>query len=663
MRHLLRLSRYSLPLACAVALAACGHSEPQAVVSHAFSAKHFAKRAAQPVAAAAAAADSASTRAHDESSYAEPDKAKVSHLALDLTVDFNKKQLSGTATLNVNFYDKDAKTLVLDTRDLAIDKIEGSDGTGDWKTLTYKLAPSDPVLGSKLTIDVTQPMRQVRITYKTSTQASGLQWLDPAMTEGKTQPFMFSQSEAIDARSWIPLQDTPGVRFSYEAHIMTPPTVMALMSADSDPAATRTGDYHFTMPQQIPSYLLAIAVGDLVFKRISDRSGVWAEPTMAPKAAAEFSDIEKMIQTTEGLYGPYRWGRYDILVLPPSFPFGGMENPTLTFATPTIVVGDKSLVSVVTHELAHSWSGNLVTNASWKDIWLNEGFTVYVQGRVTEALYGQDVEDMERVIDQNELTAEIKTAQIAPADQVLVLPPLGNRSPDDTLSDIAYTKGAWFLQFLEQRYGRDVFDPFLKGYFDNFAFRSISSDDFEVYLRANLLPKKPGIVTNKELHAWLHEPGIPAFAKPAHSARFDAVDAASKAWLANGTLPASDVTAKWITQEWVHFIEGMPDKLSAEQTAALDKTYHFTGAPNGEIAQRWYPLAVRSGYTAARPEMATFLQKIGRMKLIMPTYVALAQTQEGLAFAKDTFAKAKPGYHPITVAAVGQVLDKAKPAN
>ncbi|HTD28981.1 MAG TPA: M1 family metallopeptidase [Xanthomonadaceae bacterium] len=658
MRHVSRLSSYSLPLACAVALTACGQSEP--VVAPVV-AKHVATAAKSGI---AKAAEAAVPRSHDESSYAEPDKAKVTRLSLDLTVDFDKKQLSGTATLNVNIYDKDAKTLVLDTRDLSIDKIEGSDGTGDWKNMTFTLAPRDPVLGSKLTINITQPLRQVRITYATSPQASGLQWLDPSMTEGKTLPFMFSQSEAVEARSWIPLQDTPGVRFTYEAHIKTPPKVMVVMSAGNDPTTAHTGDYHFTMAQQIPSYLLAIAAGDLVFKRISDRSGVWAEPEMAPKAAAEFADTEKMIETTEGLYGPYRWGRYDILVLPPSFPFGGMENPTVTFATPTVIVGDKSLVSLVTHELAHSWSGNLVTNASWKDIWLNEGFTVYVQGRITEALYGADVEDMERVIDQNELASEIKPGgEIAPADQVLMLPALNHRSPDDYLSDIAYTKGAWFLQFLEQRYGRDVFDPFMKSYFDNFAFRSISSDDFEAYLRANLLPKKPGIVTDAELHAWLHEPGIPAFAKHAHSARFDAVDAVRKEWLDKGTLPAGDATGKWITQEWIYFLEGMPEKLSADQIAALDKAYHFTGTANGEIAQRWYPLAVRSGDTAARPDMAAFLQKIGRIKLVMPIYAALAQTQEGLAFAKDVFAKAKPGYHPITVAAVDDLLNKAKPAN
>ncbi|HEV2606799.1 MAG TPA: M1 family metallopeptidase [Xanthomonadaceae bacterium] len=652
----------SLSLACTLALAACqGKAPAPAPVAAPVVVKHAPAPTAVPEPAAA-------NRMHDESSYAEPDVVRVTHLALDLAVDFDKKQLSGTATLDLNWHDLNAHPLVLDTRDLAISKIEGNDGTDTWSTLAYVLAPRDPVLGSKLTITMPKQMLQVRITYATSPQASGLQWLEPSMTEGKKLPFMFSQSEAIHARSWIPLQDTPGVRFTYAAHITTPKEVMALMSADNgmnadnDPAIPHNGDYKFTMAQQVPSYLLAIAVGDLVFKRISDRSGVWAEPEMAPRAKAEFADTEKMIKTTEDLYGPYRWTRYDILVLPPSFPFGGMENPRLTFATPTVIVGDKSLVSLVAHELAHSWSGNLVTNASWKDIWLNEGFTTYVQSRITEALYGKDVAEMERVIDQGELGREIADEDIKPADQVLMMPPLTGRDPDDALSDIAYTKGAWFLQFLEQRFGRQTFDTFLRSYFDNFAFHSISSDQFEAYLRANLLPKDPKAVTDAELHEWLYEPGIPAFAMRAASERFNAVDAARKAWLDSGTLPAADATGKWMTQEWVRFLEGMPDKLTAGQSAALDKAYHFSGTPNGEIAQRWYPLAVRSGDMDARPGMAAFLQQIGRRKLIMPTYEALAKTQEGLAFAKDVFTKAKPGYHPITATSVEDLLGKAKPA-
>ncbi|MEO8743021.1 MAG: M1 family metallopeptidase [Lysobacteraceae bacterium] len=645
-----------MSLLCILALVGCQRSAPEAapVVTKHAPARKVVVAAPEPAMPA---------RTHDESSYADPDTVRISHLALDLAVDFDKKVLSGTATLDLAWKDLQTHPLVLDTRDLTITKIDGNDGTGDWTPLTFDLAPRDPVLGSKLTIAMQRQMRQVRIVYSTSPQASGLQWLEPSMTEGKTLPFMFSQSEAIHARSWVPLQDTPGVRFSYQAHITTPNTVMALMSADNKPDAQRNGNYSFRMDQPIPSYLLAIAVGDLVFRRISDRAGIWAEPGMAVQAKEEFADTEKMIQTTEDLYGPYRWSRYDILVMPPSFPFGGMENPRLTFATPTVIVGDKSLVSLIAHELAHSWSGNLVTNASWKDGWLNEGFTTYVQSRITEAMYGQDEADMERQIDQSELARAILADDIKPADQVLLLPPLVGGDPDDALSKIAYTKGAWFLQFLEHRFGRAVFDPFLKGYFDHFAFHSISSDDFVAYLRANLLPKDPKAVTDAELNQWLHDPGIPTFATRAHSARFDAVDAARKAWTDGGALPDAATTGKWVTQEWIYFLDGMPDTLSGVQMAALDKAYHFSGSSNGEYAMRWYPLAVRSDYTAARPAMEAFLQKIGRMKLILPTYAALVKTREGLAFAQGVFAKAKPGYHPITAGAVEALFAKAQPAN
>ncbi|MGN6513368.1 MAG: M1 family metallopeptidase, partial [Lysobacteraceae bacterium] len=539
------------------------------------------------------------------------------------------------------------------------------DAGGQWQPLQYALAPRDPILGSKLTVQVPARNASVRVTYRTSPDASGLQWLEPAMTEGKQQPFMFSQSEAIHARSWVPLQDTPGVRFTYTAHVTAPPDAMVLMSAANDAAdaggnAPRSGDYRFTMQQPIPSYLLAIAAGDLVFKPTGKRSGVWAEPAMVDKAAKEFEDTEKMIEVAESLYGPYRWGRYDLLVLPPSFPFGGMENPRMTFATPTVIVGDKSLVSLVAHELAHSWSGNLVTNASWKNIWLNEGFTTYVQGRITEALYGDELADMERQIDQQELAAEIADGDIQPADQVLDLPPLTGRDPDDALSDIAYTKGAWFLRFLEQRVGREAFDPFLRGWFDDHAFQSATTAEFVDYLRKHLLAKFPNAVTDAELDAWLHQPGIPAFAERARSRGFATVDSARIAWLANATLPPPSITSVWTTQEWIHFLEGLGDTLKPGQLAQLDAAYHFSGTPNGELAQRWYPLAVRSGYHAGDAQMAAFLQRVGRRKLIMPTYEALVKTPEGLAFAKDVFAKARPGYHPITSASVAATIAKAE---
>lgn len=596
----------------------------------------------------------------DEHSYAQPDKVRIDDLALQLAVDFEHKQLSGSATYTLNWVDKAATQLVLDTRGLNIEKVVGERSDGKWNDLKFALAPADKLFGSKLTIETPERNARVRVTYKTSPDASGLQWLTPAMTEGKKTPFMFSQSQQIHARSWVPLQDTPSVRFTYTAHVTAPKDAMVLMSADNDPKAARDGDYEFKMPQKIPSYLLAIAAGDLVFQPISQRSGVWAEPAMAPKAVAEFSDTEKMMETAEKLYGPYRWDRYDILVLPPSFPYGGMENPRLTFATPTAIVGDKSLVSLIAHELAHSWSGNLVTFSTSNDAWLNEGFTSYVENRIVEVLYGKERADMESLIGRNELKSEF--TEDNKALQRLAVKPGDLDDPDNNLTGTVYTKGAWFLQFLEQRFGRDNFDAFLRGYFDHFAFQSISTQQFVDYAKANLLDKYPGKVTQAEFDAWLYEPGIPSNAPQTPSARFDAIDAARKAWLDAGTLPDKAATAKWSTQEWVHFVEGMPDTLSVEQLKALDAAYKITGTPNGEIAQRWYPLTVRSGYTQANEAIAAFLQRIGRRKLIMPTYSELVKTPAGLKLAEEVFAKAKPGYHPITTESVEAVIAKAKAA-
>ncbi len=611
----------------------------------------------EPVAAVAPAAATAE-KVVDEHSYAEPDKVRTTDLALDLNVDFAARTLGGTATYSLDWIDKNATRLLLDTRDIDVQKAEGQGADGKWAELKFELADKDPILGSKLAIEAPQRPAKIRVTYVTSPEASGLQWLAPSMTEGKRQPFMFSQSQQIHARSWVPLQDTPQIRFTYSAHVTAPQDTMVLMSADNDPAAARDGDYSFQMPQPIPSYLLAIAAGDLVFKKIGERSGVWAEPTMVDKAASEFADTEKMIDTASSLYGPYRWGRYDLLVLPPSFPYGGMENPRLTFATPTVIVGDKSLVSLVAHELAHSWSGNLVTFATDKDAWLNEGTTTYVQGRITEALYGKPMAEMEEVIDRDALKAEFK--ELDPKLQRLSLKPGDLADPDNSSSATVYTKGAWFLQFLEQRFGRETFDPFLKGYFDHFAFQSITTRQFRDYLQANLIDKHPGKVTMAEVDAWLYEPGIPAGAPVVESGKFSAVDAARIAWSGTGALPVPQVTSGWNTQQWTRFIEGMGEAMKPEQLKQLDDAYHFTGTPNGEIAMRWYPLAIRSGYREAWPAAGEFIERVGRRKLIMPIYKELVKSPEGLVFAKEVFARARPGYHPITTATVEDTLAKAE---
>lgn len=589
---------------------------------------------------------------HDIHSFSNPESVRVKDVSLDLTVDFERKVLDGSATLSFDAA-TDAEPLMLDTRALNVSKAEASlDGTTFLAT-EFGLGKEQPILGSPLRVQLPKGAVKVRIWYSTSPEASGLQWLDPAQTAGKKHPFMFSQSQAIHARSWIPLQDSPHVRVTYSARIHTPPDLLAVMSADNDPKAPRDGDYSFRMEQPIPAYLIALAVGDLKFEPMGKRTGIYAEPSVARSAAKEFSDTEKMVQATEKLYGPYRWGRYDILVLPPSFPFGGMENPKLTFATPTVLAGDKSLVSLVAHELAHSWSGNLVTNATWSDLWLNEGFTVYVERRILESVYGRPREEMEAALGKQVLAGELKTFE--PNDQILHID-LAGRDPDDVFSQIPYEKGALLLRQLEETFGRERFDQWLRSYFDHFAFQSITTDDFLAYLKANLLDSDPERAARIPLDEWIYKPGLPQSAPDPKSDAFAKVEAVAQPWI-DGKSAASKIRTKgWTTQEWLHFLTYLPEGLGKDRMAELDKAFKLTQSGNSEIAHQWLLMAIRNGYSGADARLESYLISIGRRKLINPLYAELAKTPEGLARAKAIYAKARPGYHPIAVATLDQML-------
>lgn len=594
--------------------------------------------------------------ANDPYSYAEPDEVRVTHLDLKLKLDFPQRKLDGRATLTLDWKDSKTTALVLDTRDLNIASIESVDASGKSSPLQYALAPRDKQLGSKLTIQAPQHPHEVRIVYSTSPSATGLQWLPPAQTADKKQPFMFSQSESIHARSWVPLQDSPAIRFTYNAEVTAPKDTRVAMSAPNDPSHALSGDFSFKQTHPIPSYLLAIAAGDLAVKQTGPRSAVYAEPSVVGKAAHEFEDTEKMIQTAEKLYGPYRWGRYDLLVLPPSFPYGGMENPNMTFATPTVLVGDKSLVSLVAHELAHSWSGNLVTAASWRDIWLNEGVTTYVQGRITEALYGTRQADEEALLDIHTLQREVGEL---PANAQRLAPEPGKIDADDTLSDVAYNKGSWFLRTLEQRFGRDTFDNYLKGYFNHFAFQSITTEQMLDYLKPNLIDKYPGKMSWDEVKEWVYDTGVPKNAPIPDSPRFDAIDKERAAFLA-GTLDADKLDAKdWNTQEWMYFLDGLPDAPPLAKMQQLDAAWHLTGTPNAEIGMRWYVHAIAAGDKATWPAAEEHMTRIGRLYLTMPVYRALSKTPDGLAFAEQVYDKAKSGYHPLTQQAVEALFAKA----
>lgn len=593
-------------------------------------------------------------RAADVHSYANPEHVVVRHVDLDLTVDFDRQRLHGHATLTVERTSADdSQPLVLDSRGLVIDKIETSADGQTFAPGRFDIGKEDEILGSAVTIPLPAKVKAVRVHYATGPRASGLQWLTREMTADKRHPFLFTQSEAIHARSWIPLQDTPGVRVTYSARIRTPKGVLAVMSATNDPDDPRTGEHRFAMDQPIPPYLIALAVGELAFRPIGKRTGVYAEPGVVEKAAAEFADLEKMVEAVERLYGPYRWGRYDVLVLPPSFPFGGMENPRLTFASPTVLAGDKSLVSLLAHELAHSWSGNLVTNATWSDFWLNEGFTVYLERRILEAVYGLARAEMEALLGRRSLEREM--ADLKVSDQVLHID-LKGRDPDDALTDIAYEKGALFLRHLEAAFGREAFDAFLKGYFDHFAFRSVTTAEFAAYLTEHLLKTNPTAAAKVPVDEWLYKPGLPGTAPSFRAQAFEAVEQQAKGW-AEGKTAARDLrTADWSTQEWQHFLEVLPETLTAERMRELDAALGLTKRTNSEILFAWLLLAVKHGYEPAYPRLEEFLTMQGRRKFLKPLYEELVKTPQGTERARAIYAKARPTYHLIAAATVDVIL-------
>jgi aminopeptidase N len=588
----------------------------------------------------------------DAHSFSNPHQVKVRHLDLELDVLFEERTLHGVVVLSLDRFDK-AQPLILDTTDLRIMKVEVSANGVDYLPASFSLGQAHPILGAPLTIELPGEANHVRIDYFTSPGATGLQWLEPLQTAGKKRPFMFTQSETIHARSWIPLQDSPQVRVTYRALVRTPRDLLAVMSAANNPQVLGAGAYDFVMPQPIPSYLIALAVGELAFAPLGQRSGIYAEPPIVETASKEFADTEKMMEAIEHLYGPYLWGRYDMLVLPPSFPLGGMENPRLTFVTPTILAGDKSLVSLIAHELAHSWSGNLVTNATWSDFWLNEGFTVYVERRVLEEVYGRQREEMEAALGRQVLEEEM--AALDERREVLHID-LKCHDPEECLTKVPYEKGALFLRQLEETFGRARFDQFLRGYFNHFAFQSITTSDFVAYLEKNLLEQDPRLASLIPITQWLYQPGLPASAPRPSSDAFTRIERQSEMWLQREITAQQLQTTSWTSHEWLHFLRCLPKRLGPEKMQQLDRAFHLTSSGNSEIAHQWLLMAVRNHYEPASERLTEFLLITGREKLIKPLYEELARSTEGKQRAAAIYSKARPTYHPLVITKVDKIL-------
>ena len=599
----------------------------------------------------------------DQHSYSIPEEARVTHLELSLNLDFNTKTISAEAIYDLKLH-KDADKIIFDTRDLNIESVsvKSKQHPEDllylkpkWQKVNFSYGEEFEEFGKALYIPLSNKAEKVKIKYSTSSEAAALQWLSSEQTKGGRYPFLFTQSQAILARTWLPCQDSPGVRMTYNAKVKVPKGMLAVMSASNSQAASEDGSYSFEMSQPIPSYLMALAAGDLAFDTIGSRTGVYAEPEVLESAVYEFGNMEKMLEKAEELYGAYKWDRYDVIVLPPSFPFGGMENPRITFVTPTILSGDRSLTALIAHELAHSWSGNLVTNATWDDFWLNEGFTVYFERRIMEALKGESYSEMLALLGHQDLEHTLDQLGHDHEDTHLKLE-LKGRNPDDGLTDIAYEKGYFFLRSLEAYYGRDKWDVFLKKYFDENAFKTMTTESFCDYLKAHFNMSQSDWKAAK-CDDWIYGPGVPdAKVKPI-SDRFIKVDEALLDWIDSGAIDDLLVVSdSWSTHEWLHFVRHLPSEVNEKDLASLDATFGFTNTGNSEIACAWYLKCIKHDYEVADDAIRNFLINVGRRKFLTPLYKALLTKEGGKEIALAIYTDARSMYHAVSKETMDELL-------
>jgi aminopeptidase N len=584
----------------------------------------------------------------DPHSYYDAAQPKARRLRLKLGVDFAAKRIDGEVVLE--FGDPVSGPLDLDTKGLEIRTVQVPGGG----PIAWELGEADAILGQRLRLEVPAGTREVAITYQTGADAMALQWLDPEQTEGKVAPYLFSQCQQIHARTMVPCQDTPIARIAYLGEVTVPEGLTAVMSAG--PAGDEaTGDgrhiFRFTMPQPIPPYLLALAVGRLESRDLSPRARVWAEPETVEAAAWEFAGVEDMILKAEGLFGPYPWDRYDMLVLPPSFPYGGMENPRMTFLTPTLLAGDRSLVDVVAHELAHSWTGNLVTNASMEHFWLNEGFTVWAERKILRALHGDDAAALGWAMGQKALEDSLERFKGEPHLTVLRMH-LEGIDPDDAFSSIPYEKGARLVAALEREVGEARFQRFLREYMNAFRFTSITTEQFCAFVDEKL----PGALVAVNAKTYLDEPGIPATAPTFQSAQLDGLAALAEGWSTGGR-PTPQQIAAWRPAELQVYLQKLPRQISQADCAWLDGHLKLMDRGNHEILVEWLTLAAGADYEPAFARIREVLLRVGRMKYLRPLYGALGQHTRTRALACEIFAAASPGYHGLSRRVVASVLE------
>jgi aminopeptidase N len=575
---------------------------------------------------------------HSWNDSSQPDTTSID---LRLKIDFAARRLDGSATLSLSR--PQPGPLDLDTRDLEIRDVSDADGG----PLPFHLDTPDPIVGARLRVQLGATTTRVRVDYATGSSASALQWLTPSMTAGGKQPYLFSQCQTIHARSIVPVQDTPRVRITYTAELTVPRALRGLMAAEFV-GRDEKGEIaveKWRMPQPIPPYLIAFAVGELDWRDVGPRSRVWAEPSVVEAAAREFGEVDSMIGAAEELFGPYDWDRFDLLCMPPSFPYGGMENPRLAFLTPTLLAGDRSLTAAVAHELAHAWTGNLVSNASAEHFWLNEGFTVYAERRIVEALHGAEMAALQAALGRHDLDEALARFADQPELQRLHTR-LKGIDPDEALSDVPYEKGFLFLRTIEEQVGREAFDRFLRAYLQEHRFRSITSDDFVRTLEREL----PGTFDKVDGHAWLEAGGVPANAPEPQSTRLDAVRALGS------RAPDDELARRFSPTEWELYLDGIPRPADPALLGDLDRRFNLTRSTNYEVLVAWLRLGVESGYRSVLPRTTEVLGRVGRLKYLKSLYAALDKRLETKDLARRIFERHRAGYHPIAQQVIAKLL-------
>ncbi len=584
----------------------------------------------------------------DPHSYTDLSQGRVQSMDIDLAVNFSDRTINGNAVFHLAA--AAGGPLDLDTRDLNI--VSAQDASG--KAIGFELAEADEVIGSRLRVSLPQGAEKFSVQFITSPEASALQWLEPAQTAGGKHPYLFSQCQAIHARSVMPCQDSPLARFTFNCSMTVPEELTVVMAAapGEKSASEQSGmtTYNFAMPQSIPPYLFAFAVGNITAKELGPRSTCYTEPEMMEKSAWEFAEVDRMLLAAEEIFGPYLWDRFDFLVMPPSFPYGGMENPRLTFLTPTLLAGDRSLVNVLAHELAHSWTGNLVTNASINDFWLNEGFTVWAERRILENMEGLEAKSLSAAIGRNGLMEAMNS--FGKGSELTKLEINGEgKDPDEFYSLVPYEKGFLFVALLEETVGREKMDVFVKKYIEHFAFTSLTTAQFEEFLNAEL----PGVAEQMGAEEWIHQPDLPANAPVFASARLEMLEGLARTW-SDGARPEVADAAKWTPEDWQIFLQALPGKLTTEDCAWLNDNFKLNEQGNSEILCNWLQIAINSSFEPAYDRAASFLGEVGRMKYLKPLFNALHCNANTRDLAAKVFAKNADSYHPIARGGLERVL-------